>query len=49
MHHNPVDPLRGQLVVDNDGNKNHEFHHSIKRLADYGTPEDGVLTAEIEE
>ena len=39
MHHNPVDPLRGQLVVDNDGNKNYDFHYDIKRLADYGTPE----------
>ena len=43
MHHNPVTSHRGQLVVDNDGNKNYEFHHSIKRLADYGTPEDKVI------
>ena len=49
MHHNPVDPLRGELVVDNDGNKNYNFHYDIKRLANYGTPEDEVLTAEIEE
>ena len=28
MHHNPVTPLRGQLVVDNDENKNYDFHLS---------------------
>ncbi len=49
MHHNPVDPLRGELVVDYDGNKNYDLHYDIKRLADYGTPEDEVLTTKIEE
>ena len=39
MHHNPVTAIRGELVVDNDGNRYHEFHHTIKRIADFGTPE----------
>ena len=29
MHHNPVAPLRGQLVVDNDGSKNYDLHYDI--------------------
>ena len=49
MHHNPITPLRGQLVVDNDENKNYDLHYYIKRSADYGTPEDEKLTAEVEE
>ena len=35
MYHNPVDPLRGQLVVENDRNKNCALHQGVKSLADY--------------